>query len=188
MNQYQNHRDQNTNNFTNNQRHCRNKNPEDPKAIAHKELDLRDKACDAFRDTVAVILERCLDKGDMKTALKAQELLARHYGLLPTSTRYRKVRFLKHMLSEHDFRDIMVDIGKYIEQEVGGVDENPDKHEDELSNGSDDCYEPMICDAHEDAVKTPSALVPPVKTVVHANAVSLLEDLRKRYLQPSVDS
>lgn len=94
--------------------------------LANRELDLRDEACEAFRDNVEMILQRCLAKDDMKTALKAQELLAKHYGLLPGTSRFRKVRFWNHMLAEHDFREIITDIGRYLAEEVGGVEQEED--------------------------------------------------------------
>lgn len=49
-------------------------------AEALQELALRDQACENFRQTVSLILNQALVKNDLKTALKAQELLARHFG------------------------------------------------------------------------------------------------------------
>lgn len=86
---------------------------------AVQELALRDQACESFRQTVSLILNRALVKNDLKTALKAQELLARHFGLLPSASRYRKVRFMGKMYTESEFQEMVSDIHNYLQQEIG---------------------------------------------------------------------
>lgn len=89
------------------------------KQEAYKELDLRDEACEEFRKNVRLIMERCFKENDFKTALRAQEMLAKHFGLLPSAARYRKVRFMGKMLSENELRQAVDDLNFYAFEELG---------------------------------------------------------------------